>query len=1063
MGEFLGKVGKVGQPSKEFIESEKWKSECRTAWRKYRQVYDPKKKVSDLVWHEPFNLPPKPSDPETIANYGKPKKERKFPYYSDEYVQRMSSKDDKGNYRYPEWVKEEIRRRFEGFFFFNGDKLEWVTGHHYMTMQYWKIPIPDKKTKRMKRGKPYFIDAQRDYWYAMNAMRIDEDSMGMMVIGYRRFSKTVTALAEGYWDATENEESVFPIQSKTEKDAEKVFTKLIDSWKLLPAFLKPVDDGSTSQSKKLVFEYPKRKGVEVDERLNRDALRSRIYYVTSNEVEVDGDYLSYFFRDEAAKCLVDGSLILDRHGNDVRVNDVKVGDEIMNPDGRYSTVISNHTQKIDCYRVLLKNGDYIDCSKNHLLSLKWSKREYKLNYNGDRYSFGETVNIPVSDFINLSYTKRKHLTSYYPEMVECNDREVPLDPYFMGLWLGDGSRSDSRVFNIDDEIINFCRDNYPVSINIKKKDRDKPISVIRYYGGRKLLREAGVFQNKHIPKDYLFNSEQKRLELLAGLIDSDGWYSHRGGKSSFSITQKRKNLSEDIMKLCRSLGFGCNIKKVVAKMNREDGTVYECDVYQNHIHGDLHRIPTKVKRKQAVKIENHHINRRNPLRKGIKEVIPLGKKTVYGFTLDRDSLFMTSSFLVTHNSAKNIDIQEGWYVTKPTLMIGNMVVGKAIFTSTVEDSEKYGSASCRRLWEDSDPRLRMPNGQTKSGLYQFFVPAYYGFMGETDKDTFVDEWGYSNVEAARAYHEGYMKHLSDDQLLSYKRKFPLSINDAWINKQNDNTFNQKKLLDHQLFLRGLEEEGRPQYVQGNFEWKYGQRDTEVIWRPSKEGRWFKAFDPNEEDRCQWEMAGIHRKPKRQTFYLGVDAYSNDAAVRHGSNGSGITVAKGYPYAPFSEGVVCYYNYRPPTANDFAEDMILQAMYYSSPLLVERNTGGFRQYFDERGYKSFLMKNPLETDPRKMAKEDAGFPNNSPDNRERLINMAAAYIMDNIGVNEETGEYGFCPFEGLIEQLMAFDPLHWGRYDAVVAFGLAVIAARARRKTPTFQQKDVKKWFRNNPF
>ena len=716
MGEFLGNLGRVGQPSNEDRRILKNQKDCRRAYRKYKEEYDPKEVCPDFIFPSIFHLPPKPSTPEEIANYGKDKKDRKFPYYSEEYINRMSSKTDKGDYRYPEWMREELRRRKDGFFFYNGDKLEWVTGHHYMTLQYWKIPVPNKRvgrSTRLIRGNPWFIDAQRDMWYAINECRKNNvlgKTFGIDMVGYRRFSKTANALSEGYWDATENAESVFPIQSKTEKDAKKVFDKLIQSWQLLPSFLKPVDDGSTKQSSKLVFDYPKRKGVSVDDRLNKKALRSKIYPVTSTEVEVDGDYVSYFFRDEVAKMDV-------------------------------------------------------------------------------------------------------------------------------------GS-----------------------------------------------------------------------------------------------------------------------------------------------------------------------------------------------------------------------DVKEGWYVTKPTLMLGTNIVGFAMLTSTVEDSEKYGSEKARELWDDSDHNKLMPNGQTKSGLWQLFIPAYYGLLGESGEDTFVDEWGYSNTTAAREYHEGWLKSLEGDELLSYKRKFPQSIDDAWITRQGENAFDLTKLFDQKRFVQNSISNGTQLFVRGNFEWQSGMRDSSVVFYPHKQGRWLKAFDPDEGDRCKFSATGKQRRPNRNFFFTGVDAYSNDAAVRYGSNGAGITVVKNYPFFPLSEGVVCFYNYRPPTANDFAEDMIKQALYYSSPILVERNTGGFRQYFDERGYKGFLLKDPTEKDRRKAANSDPGWPNNSPHKREAMINMGASFIMDNTGEDLDSGHYGFFYFEELIEQLIKFDYTKWTKFDTVVAFCLAVIAARTKKDT-VIHKYELSDWFR----
>lgn len=227
--------------------------QCNVAYERYGEKYRIKDHVPDAIFDPVIILPPKPSDIKSIINYGKPKKERKFPYYSDDYIDLMTQRNEDGTYKYPDFFEQEIERRKHGLFFFNANRLEWVTGHHYMTLQYWRIPVPNMETERMERERPFFIDAQRDWWYAMNYIRKDKRCVGMIYIGYRRSGKTVNAMAEGYWDTTENRESVYIIQSKNQDDAEDVFFKLIESWELLPPFLKPIDDGSTKQKKKLVF------------------------------------------------------------------------------------------------------------------------------------------------------------------------------------------------------------------------------------------------------------------------------------------------------------------------------------------------------------------------------------------------------------------------------------------------------------------------------------------------------------------------------------------------------------------------------------------------------------------------------------------------------------------------------------------------------------------------------------------------------------------------------------------------------------------------------------------
>jgi hypothetical protein len=157
-----------------------------------------------------------------------------------------------------------------------------------------------------------------------------------------------------------------------------------------------------------------------------------------------------------------------------------------------------------------------------------------------------------------------------------------------------------------------------------------------------------LINNKHIPDSYKYNSRENRLQLLAGLIDSDGYM----GSNVYEITQKRKNLSDDIMYLCRSLGYACYqkecIKSCTYKGKRVEGTYYKLS-----ISGDLSEVPVKINRKKATK------------RKQIKDVLVTGfkvqyskKDNYYGITIDGNQRFLLGDFTVTHNSCAAISIAE---------------------------------------------------------------------------------------------------------------------------------------------------------------------------------------------------------------------------------------------------------------------------------------------------------------------------------------------------------------------------------------------------------------------
>lgn len=155
------------------------------------------------------------------------------------------------------------------------------------------------------------------------------------------------------------------------------------------------------------------------------------------------------------------------------------------------------------------------------------------------------------------------------------------------------------------------------------------------------LRELGVLGNKHIPQNYLINSTAKRLELLAGLIDSDGHLLVQS--NGFEITQKGEHLARQIKFLCDSLGFRTSLK---AKKAQIASIGFESTVWRLRIYGDLDRLPCAYSANNPIPAKST-INWQVT---GIK-VEPDQVDEYYGFELDGNGLFLLEDMTVTHNTS----------------------------------------------------------------------------------------------------------------------------------------------------------------------------------------------------------------------------------------------------------------------------------------------------------------------------------------------------------------------------------------------------------------------------
>ena len=357
-----------------------------------------------------------------------------------------------------------------------------------------------------------------------------------------------------------------------------------------------------------------------------------------------GDLVIIAARPAMGKCLGAGTKVLMYSGELKNVEDVKVGELLMGDDSMPRKVISLARGREEMYWVRQNKGIDYRVNKSHILSLKRSRNEGK-------HKHGDILNISVEEYIKKSNRFKSNYKGY-KVAIEFREKKLDIEPYFLGLWLGDGNSNSAQITNTDIEIDIYIKKLandllIPLKIgflnrnpNHKRYKLHKNIELNNSYLQKK-LRDLNLLNNKHIPKIYLANSKKNRLELLAGLIDSDGYYDDKN--HVMEITQKSKKLAQQIKFLADSLGFRCSFNSKIAKIKKIN---YECEVYRVRIVGHLDIIPTKIKRKQARKL----ISKREHLHTGIK--VEFDKiDDYYGFEIDGNKLFLLEDMTVTHNTS----------------------------------------------------------------------------------------------------------------------------------------------------------------------------------------------------------------------------------------------------------------------------------------------------------------------------------------------------------------------------------------------------------------------------
>ena len=359
-----------------------------------------------------------------------------------------------------------------------------------------------------------------------------------------------------------------------------------------------------------------------------------------------GDLVIIAARPAMGKCLGLGTKVVMFDGSLKNVEDVKVGDQLMGDDSTPRNVLSLARGREKMFWIRQNKGIDYRVNESHILSLKRSRNEGK-------HKHGDILNIELKDYNSKS---KKFHSNYkgYKVAVNFKKQKLPIEPYFLGLWLGDGASANVSVASMDSEIIEYLSQ-YAQRLDLQlsshsPKDKCPTYSITSGQRGisnkedkslQKKLRDLGVLNNKHIPHKYIQNATKNRLELLAGLIDSDGYYDDKF--HVFEIVQKDENLTRQIKYLADSLGFRVSFKTKKARIKKIN---YECDVYRIRIVGDLDKIPTKVARKKARPL----LSKREHTHTGIQ--VEYDKvDDYYGFTIDGNHLFLLEDMTVTHNTS----------------------------------------------------------------------------------------------------------------------------------------------------------------------------------------------------------------------------------------------------------------------------------------------------------------------------------------------------------------------------------------------------------------------------
>lgn len=350
-----------------------------------------------------------------------------------------------------------------------------------------------------------------------------------------------------------------------------------------------------------------------------------------------------------------------------QIKDIRVGDYVMGDDGTPRKVLDTYHGFSEMFEVWQSNGEKYYVNDGHILSLRKShsaKNDNQLNRYGQRKfpngrypDYPDEIDMPITEYLKQTKRWQYHFRGYKVGSIPYPHKDVLIDPYLLGLWIGDGTAALPQITTPDKEIVDYLYDyaekhNLHICVSEKNNGTNKAkgyrLSGSGEIGGNEFLNSLKAYNlinNKHIPQCYISNSEKVRLQLLAGLLDTDASYDGY----SYDFAQKDEQIAKAVRLIGASLGFRVILKRKKAKIGDKEYGLH----YRISISGDVWRIPCKVKHKIAHKGDAYNDRTFSQSSLRIKSV---GNGKWCGIHLDGNQRYVHSDGTVTHNSGKSFGV-----------------------------------------------------------------------------------------------------------------------------------------------------------------------------------------------------------------------------------------------------------------------------------------------------------------------------------------------------------------------------------------------------------------------
>ena len=447
--------------------------------------------------------------------------------------------------------------------------------------KYWDVTNPSRKFTSVttiieKFGQPF----DKEFWSAYKALQelLTPDAWAIekrSLLASKKFDK-----------------SLLQLHDISENDFNRVQQNILDNW--AEENRKSCERGTKIHADLENSFYKKKKNIDISKYQIGGVFECRKDYTDLDlENAIYPEYLIHRITPDGELCIAGQIDLLVKKGNHIIIGDYKglpldtkiptlqgwstikerkVGDTIFDKNGNPTKILhKSQVHHNPCYKITFDNGDTIIADHEHRWLISFSTSKTSKHH-------GEYVEKIMTTEELAEYLKTVDRKNSYkiPKILNAKPlnlptANLPIDPYVLGCWLGDGSKQCGVITNETNNVLGeIVKRGYTLGKNISSENRCSAYTILGLYPK---LKKLNLLNNKHIPDIYQRASYEQRLDLLRGLMDTDGFYHQK--RKRFVMTTGQKWQRDDFVKLLGSLGIKPTIFEVTRTCNEKKFTAWD--------------------------------------------------------------------------------------------------------------------------------------------------------------------------------------------------------------------------------------------------------------------------------------------------------------------------------------------------------------------------------------------------------------------------------------------------------------------------------------------------------